>query len=533
MFSEKRPLFMQPAPALLWTGTIALGFYAALAGLPILFTAGPSSQQVYWFEGLVAAVLASLAGLIFSLAKFSENSRRSSRELQIILAFAVIFRLLLLPQLPWLSNDIYRYGWDAHLLQSGVNPYLYPPEAPQLEALREAENYPHLSHKYVPTVYPPLLQLLFWAGKNLGEHCGLAGMIGIKSLFVLFDLLLVIALFKILPQFHLDPRWALLYAWHPLAIIEIAGSGHSDGVGVLFMLLALAALHKNCVRLGSVFLALAFLVKFISILLLPFLFLIKTRRKKIWQALTLFVLIVLASYAPFLTAGNNLISGLLIYSAKWRFNDGIFPLLFTPLHALLPDRLVVALMIPPDWEMTAQVLATRRTDLALLITKTIMAALFSCWYAYVWLRAKKIYAANHVMPWPLITLTLFTAFFLLSPTLQPWYLLWILPLLCLTIPAAILTFVPHQTENRQSGLAATAPSILPQKYGARLWLFLTLLTGAVFWSYWILVDYFRSGIWEEQGWIKWMEYGAPLLLSFCAFPMRSKNLSGFPSTPER
>ena len=392
---------------------------------------------------------------------------------RVIFAVAIAFRLLLLPQTPWLSNDIYRYLWDAHLLQHGVNPYRYPPQAPELEALRAAEIYSVLSHKHVHTVYPPLLQLLFWSGKSLGERFGLGGLAGIKLVFVLLDLLLVAALIKLLPRFQLDARWAILYAWHPLPIIEIAGNGHSDGVGVFCLVLALAALQKNRWRCGAVFLALATLVKFIGILLLPLLFLMKERRRAAWQAVAIFLLVFCASYLPFLAAGKDLVSGLMMYSAKWRFNGGIFSLFFAPVHALLPDSMVTFFLVPRGWDLTAEVLTTRRIDLALLVTKTAMAVLFLYVYFRVWRHVSQMIKQGHPLPWAGAGLILLAGFFLLSPTLHPWYLLWILPLLCLTVPQALRQALLPKTAN---AAAPTAPAALPQKYGVQFWLSLALLT---------------------------------------------------------
>ncbi|MFW5737984.1 MAG: hypothetical protein ACOCYX_03655, partial [Spirochaetota bacterium] len=38
--------------------------------------------------------------------------------------------------------------------------------------------------------------------------------------------------------------WACLYAWHPLAIAEVAGSGHQDAIGIALMLAALAVVWR-------------------------------------------------------------------------------------------------------------------------------------------------------------------------------------------------------------------------------------------------------------------------------------------------
>jgi hypothetical protein len=63
-------------------------------------------------------------------------------------------------------------------------------------------------------------------------------------------------------------------------------------------------------------------------------------------------------------------------------------------------------------------------------------------------------------------------FFLLSPTVQPWYLLWILPLLCMA-----------------------------RRPGWMTW------SMTVFLSYWVLDGYARTGLWQESSWMKFIEYG--------------------------
>ena len=500
--------------AIVLVGAASLVLYAALALPSGWFAGGCAPARVYLFEGILAALLVLLAVLLVVLKYDATGPHDSLRDLHIIFAFAVAFRLVLLPQTPWLSNDIYRYLWDADLMHNGVNPYLHPPQAPELEAFRDNENYSRLSHKYVATVYPPVLQLFFALGRGLGEYSGLGGVFGIKLVFVIFDLLLIACLVKVLPYFQLDPRWVVLYAWHPLPIVEIAGSGHSDGVGVLFLVLALAALCLNRFRFAAAFLALAFLVKLVSVLLLPFLFLPKERRKHAWQALAVFCAMVMGSYLPFLAAGKNLISGLLTYSAKWRFNDGLFTLLFTPVHALLPDRLVMLLMVPAEWEITPEVLITRRVDLALLLTKAALALLFLWLCAWLWQRAKVCIQSDRALPWMKLALILLAGFFLFSPTLQPWYLLWLLPLLCLTVPAGISKIEKQSHEAGRSTPVPAEAEILPRARALRLWMFLAALSGTVFLSYWILIDYVRAGVWQEQNWVKWVEFGVPALIFF-------------------
>jgi hypothetical protein len=88
--------------------------------------------------------------------------------------------------------------------------------------------------------------------------------------------------------------------------------------------------------------------------------------------------------------------------------------------------------------------------------------------------------------WVIIFISILAAFFLLSPTLQPWYLLWLLPLLCLGE-----IFDQHE-------------------FLARLIIPLVIFSATIFLSYFVLENYLQSGIWQEPGWVKWVEYGIPV-----------------------
>lgn len=412
-----------------------------------------------------------------------------------IFVFAVLFRLVMLPQTPWLSDDVYRYLWDGRVLANGINPFRYAPEAAELAPLRDAAIFPHVKHKEVVTVYPPLLQALFWLAHRLG-----GSVIAMKALLIIADSALVFLLFWTLPKLGSPAWWAILYAWHPLAIIEIAGSGHVDGIGALFLFAAVALLAMRRKEIAAAFcLALAFLVKFLSVLLVPFLFLRTHAKNASWRHLfnkqslhlfLIFVFIIFFSYLPF--SGGNLISGLTVYAAKWRFNDSIFALFYEPIHALLPDSLVIKFMVPTHWEITTEVLTTRRVDLALLITKILMAAILLGFLLLQWrnIRHSALGKPNCFLPfavfslplpWPTLALNLLGMFFLLSPTVQPWYLLWILPLLCLA---------------RQPG-----------------WI---TWSATIFLAYWILDGYARTGVWQELAWVRWVEYGVAGLAAVAA-----------------
>ena len=57
------------------------------------------------------------------------------------LIFVVFLRLLLLPTLPDLSNDFYRFIWDGELLNRGVNPFAHTPNQLMHDPLLYGEGY--------------------------------------------------------------------------------------------------------------------------------------------------------------------------------------------------------------------------------------------------------------------------------------------------------------------------------------------------------------------------------------------------------
>ncbi len=499
---------------LLACGVAMVVLYSFFARLQVPTASNEATGMMLRFAVFVALLVVFFIGAVLALRKIIHEKKVASRftvaqdrmpalppscelagSMVLILGFAVLFRLLLLPQTPFLSNDIYRYLWDAEVLQHGINPYLYPPEASELSNLHALEIYEKMSHKHVRTVYPPLLQGLFWLGAKLAAVLALNPIHVLKALWIVIDVLLIGVLAKILAAYKIDARWAMLYAWHPLAVIEIASSGHTDGVGAFCLLAALLMLKRERHVTSAMFLAFGFLVKFVTALLLPFLFLFslkKENNKLNWRFAAAFFVVLVLAYAPFIAAGENLYSGLTVYSAKWRFNDALFSLVYTPLQKLFPDWLVIRLMIPPSWEITPDAISTRRIDLALLLDKGALAVVFGLIYLRMLRNTMRQTPEERMSHWPQLTLGVLTAFFLLSPTFQPWYMLWLLPLLCV------------------GGVKKERSETLITKL--RFTIYLWGLSATVFLSYWVLYAYWREGIWQEQAWVKWVEYGLPCLI---------------------
>lgn len=320
--------------------------------------------------------LAYLAALRY-IAKHPVLNLRSN--LKWILGTAVLLRLVMIGADPVLSDDIYRYRWDARVQQAGINPYRFAPDSAELSQLRDSQfewiNFPHLN-----TVYPPVMQMAFRWGHVLQD-----GLSGQKGIFLFFEAILAATLIVLLRQKVQSELWVAAYLWHPLPIMEIAYSGHNDIVAVSLLWIGVGAWLFRRPGLAALSWALSFGAKFLALLWVPW----WLARRRYWGYLAggiLFgaaLIVFYPHYLPALTGSMTAISG------RVESNASIFYLLIQWISPALARGAVVC-----------------------------AGMLFSLW----WARKKSD---------PIIYLqgVLFAAL-LLSPAVHPWYWVWLIPGLC-------------------------------------------------------------------------------------------------------
>ncbi len=276
-----------------------------------------------------------------------------------ILVLAATMRLLFLFQEPELSDDIFRYLFDGMMMARGINPYAAAPDAVITNDPAVAALIPLVNHGHLPTIYPPMAQFIFAAGVFFG------GIFGIKPVLVIMDLAACFLVIRILRQLHLPASRAVLYAWHPLPVIEIAASGHIDAAAVFFLMLSLAmALYgiriskkvngdagtsKTFIRWKGIIVAVAagacfgagVLVKWIPLLFLPgVLLLILGRLRKWW--IVGFIMAAFVMTAPFWPEIKNSLATLSVYLAHWEFSGFAFRMLREITGAGQTARLILA-----------------------------------------------------------------------------------------------------------------------------------------------------------------------------------------------
>ena len=287
-----------------------------------------------------------------------------------LLCIATVFRLCCIgAPLIW-SDDLYRYLWEGKLVLQGGNPFVEPPASfDVLDGIRERVNHPH-----IPTVYPPLAQVFFALCSVIWYHPAM-----IQTVFALVDGLTLWGLWTWSNRNDHsleNVQWLWVYALHPLAIVESAWSGHLESLVMCCVVWGMV----NCERGGRWFWLLGGWVK-----LLPFVFLGFVRDWSWRQVLGIFTVSILATLYFW---DMRALNGLSTYAKHWEYNSSMYALLS---------------LISPLW------------------ARPLCGAIMVCTISLIWWQWKhrRLSVVRSLA-------SVCAVVVLCSPTVHPWYGLWIL-----------------------------------------------------------------------------------------------------------
>ena len=361
-------------------------------GLVILAALAICSRKLGSPGELSFIIPLSVAGIAYLLAirEFFSTPRFPRRVVVIGLMFAALWHVLFLVMPPGSDDDIHRYLWDGRVQRLGYNPYIVVPGDPALAALQTPETRT-LNNPDLPSPYPAGAQLFFRAVTAIHES-----IFALKVAFVLCDVAIVLVLLDVLRRSRQGAHWVLAYAWHPLLATEVAGSGHIDIVGVLLLLVSVAALGRRWRTIAALAFGLAVAVKLLPFVLLP----LYWRRVRVRDG-ALAALVAGLLYIPFFNHGRIPIGSLGTYVQSFRFNDPVFQ----TLERVAAPQLVVGLAVLVGF-LTA-----------------------------IWMRIKAPVGSADAFARPM------AASLLCAPMLYPWYLLWLLPFMrsASTVPIIVWT----------------------------------------------------------------------------------------------
>jgi hypothetical protein len=313
-----------------------------------------------WFHSILQTE--SVAVGLFAVAVLATVGLTGRRVLLVVLAGGLLLQLAALGAGPSSSDDVNRYVWDGKVQLAGIDPYRYPPSAPQLQRLREPPLfYPTAGHCSWPlpdgicsrvnrpdvhTIYPPVAEAAFTAARlaSFGRSDGpfpLQLLAGLGSLAVA----LLLAR-RALAEGR--PAWTVaVWAWCPVTAVELANNGHIDWLAALAMAAGLVCYRRGRPVLAGGLVGAAIATKLYPALILPALL----RRHPV-RVLAAAVGLVTISYLPHVLAvGTGVLGYLPGYLKEEDYTNGGRFLLLAKLvpHPALTAAAALVLLATAVW----------------------------------------------------------------------------------------------------------------------------------------------------------------------------------------
>ena len=275
------------------------------------------------------------------LSLLSEKGPRTLNEKEkahlpivIILGVAIFLRLLLLPSLPNLSDDYFRFVWDGRLLVNGISPFVETPEAFMKDPLKaktlglSEELFSGLNSPAYFTIYPPVNQFIFWLGAYIYPSSIYGSVMVMKLFLLLAEVGSLFLLWDLLKRFTLSPLTLTLYAFNPLVIVELSGNLHFEALLIFFLLLTIWTFVCYPYWVAAIPFSLAIASKLLPLMFLPLLI----RRLGFWKTVLFSIfslLLVAVMFFPVLnfTTLSNLGSSIGLYFQSFEFNASLYYLI--------------------------------------------------------------------------------------------------------------------------------------------------------------------------------------------------------------
>jgi len=338
----------------------------------------------------------------------------------------------------------------------------------------------------LPTIYPPVSQAVFAFAVAITPSSADVGtrLTVMKAVLGTFDLATLAVVVALVRMAGMHTGWALAYAWCPLVMKEFSNSGHLDAIAVFLTTLSVYWLVRACrfalneehgvvrnevpfatnglalVAAGT--LALAAGAKLYPVVLAPFFVLTVVRRigwraalavslmfgsittVALWPMLPTRV-VVAGDAAPLEEAGppvppgaigvtpRDPSAGLKAFLRRWEMNDFLFMIVVENLRpaGTPPDREAAWFAVfPPAWRDAviappAAALEMSPSAFAFLVTRMLTGIVFVVLaLALAWRGSACVAPCK----WCEVAFLTLAWFWLLSPTQNPWYWTWALPL---------------------------------------------------------------------------------------------------------
>ncbi|GAB4133760.1 MAG: hypothetical protein Kow0040_16520 [Thermogutta sp.] len=378
----------------------------------------------------------------------------------------------------------YRYSPREVLSQGNL-----PDASPELDRLRRLQEgnatlhtiLSRIHYKELPTIYPPVSQAVFSLAVLITPRKSdvIGYLLIMKTVLVLFDLATLGVVLALLRSAGKHIGWAIAYGWCPLVIKEIANTGHLDSVAVFLTTSALylavrpmgeripTARHGLFVLSSGLMAALAVGAKLYPLVLTPlFVAVWACAAGSRWASVgtVAFVLTTAAVLRPMAPWGDVIslghdqtdesvtasdhspplptdtampaphrTTGLAAFLRRWEMNDLLFMLVaenLKPAKDVPADRRAWFSVVPERWKeryvaAVAGLLGRPESEIPFLTARLITMTAF---LAILTVLTYRVRTSEIPAQWLRAAFLIIAWFWLLSPTQNPWYWLWALPL---------------------------------------------------------------------------------------------------------
>jgi alpha-1,6-mannosyltransferase len=386
----------------------------------------PKLRQLSKAAIIITAIMASVSGYIFlgysaTQSDFSEFILthfllfllsffliKYIRNPQSIIVTGMFLRIIFLFSTPALSDDVFRYIWDGHLMTNHINPYLHTPasimaqdfSADMVSSLNEL--YPNLNSPEYYSVYPPVSQFVFSLAAKFG-----AGNLGLSIFFIRIitlaaELGTLLLLPVLLNNLKIPVNKMGFYAFNPLVIYEISGNLHIEGLMIFFLLLGMIFYTASNYIKSALFMAVAVGIKLIPLIWVPFMMKHLVVKKQVTYFM-IFTCSCLILFLPFILDSRfiNMALGLNLYFQTFEFNASFY--------------------YGVRW-ITSYISGYNQ----IAVTGPLLAACSAILMIWYFIKAK----ITHPVTIPYLFIAVFTVYLLLATTVHPWY---ITPLVFLSV----------------------------------------------------------------------------------------------------
>jgi len=335
---------------------------------------------------------------------FTLHTVQSTKTVPVlIIVAAAAFRITAWPVAAPLTDDLYRYRWEARVQNEGGNPYASRPADPDLTRFRDS-TWSRVGQKDVPAGYGPAWELL---GAWTGRLSGLLSADPDRQAFwfklpaAVFELGTLVLVAVWLRRAGLPGHWLAVYAWSPLPVWEFWAGGHNDAPVLFCVTLALLLADSRRWAWSWGALGMAVALKFWpAILMAAWVF---RAPRYWWKGPAVAMAVVAVCALPY--AGTDVwwnaryMTG---FVGGWRNNDSLF-------GAIL-------------W-VTGDQYRAKYTAFALISA------------CALWFASRREWPLGRVVLWTCATLLL------LSSNCHPWYLTWLVPMLAFAPASPVMLWM--------------------------------------------------------------------------------------------